>query len=331
MNDPRIGLSDYSELPIYGVDFSHARLIDLSKLADQAQPFYEWIEKQFQMCFHSSSSLQELIFSASQPELESAIRACYEVAEPSSLPKLFDGGGVAYKHKDACFFLFSWMARDAAVQRLKPLIARATKGTSKPSKDVELEVLAALLYKYRANVRHFDWPVIREITMQRLEGSRRAKKGSAIETYARAALSHSFAYYFRTRGNYGKFDDFEIIDKPFKVRNRTYDVAAWLKKGSGEKQLLIMPVKTRETEGGGHAHLFSRDIEQANVDILEDYPGSHIAFVIIAQNWSTAEIVHLGDKYEHVFYFDSNPNVFKGFDEPAQVEMNKLLERILGS
>ena len=324
-------MSDYSELPIYGVDFSHARLVDLTKLADQAQPFYDWIERQFQKNFHSSQNLQELIFSASKSDLQAAIRSCYETINSASLPKLFDGGGVAYKHKDACFFLFAWMARDAAVQRLKPLINRAAKSAPKSSKDVELEVLAALLYKYRGNVRYFDWPVIREVTMQRLEGSRRAKKGSAIEMFARTALSNSFVYFFKTRGNYGAYEDFEIIDKPLKVENRTYDVAAWLKKSNGDRHLLILPVKTRETQGGGHAHLFSRDIEQANLDILVAYPGSSIALVIIAQSWSLAEIKHLGDTYEHVFYFDSNPNVFKGFNHSAQVEMNKLVERVLAT
>ena len=331
MNDLENIPSDYSELPIYGVDFSHARLVDLTKLADQAQPFYEWIERQFQRYFHSSKNLQELIFCATKSEIEAAIRSCYETINSASLPKLFDGGGVPYKHREACFFLFSWMARDAAVQRLKPLISKASKSTSKSSKDVELEVLAGLLHKYRGNVRYFDWPVIREVTLQRLEGSRRAKKGSAIEMFARSALSHSFAYFFKTRGNYGVYDDFEIIDKPFKVKNRTYDVAVWLKKANGQNRLLILPVKTRETQGGGHAHLFSRDIEQANLEILAAYPDSSIAFVIIAQSWSLAEIRHLGDTYEHVFYFDTNPNIFKGFDDSSQIEMNKLVERLLES
>ena len=45
-----------------GVDFTHARLVDLTKLADQAGPFFAWIEKEFQIHFHSNKNFQDLIF-----------------------------------------------------------------------------------------------------------------------------------------------------------------------------------------------------------------------------------------------------------------------------
>jgi len=321
--------SAYTELVIHGVDFTHARLVDLTKLADQASPFFAWIEREFQAHFHSDKSFQDLVFSASLEDLIEAITRCYKAEDPSKLPKLFDGGGVPYKHLDACFFMFAWIARDAAVQRLKPLISAIPKKGERGSKDVEIEVVANLIFHYKENLRFFDWPVIREVTLQRLEGSRRAKKGSAVELYARTALSAAFTYYFKTRGSYGKFVDFEILDKPFKVKNRTYDVAAWLIREDNSKQLLVLPVKTRETQGGGHAHLFSRDIEQANQDILAVYKDAVIAFVVIAQNWSAAELDELEKNHEHVFYFDQNPNTFMGFDDASQVEMNKLVERIL--
>ena len=73
----------------------------------------------------------------------------------------------------------------------------------------------------------------------------------------------------------------------------------------------------------------SRDIEQANLEILALYPDAVIAFVIIAQNWAAEELQQLENAYEHVFYFDRNPNTFIGFDEASQVEMNKLVERVL--
>ena len=318
-----------SELIVRGVDFTHARLIDLTKLADQAGPFYAWIEKEFQIHYHSAKPLAELIMTTDLDELKKAINRCYSATEVSKLPKLFDGGGVPYKHLDACFFMFAWMARDAAVQRLKPLISAAQRTGVKGSKEVEIEVLANLLIHYRGNLKFFDWSVIREVTIQRLEGSRRAKKGSAIELHARAALGQGFVYYFQTRGNYGQYKDFQILEKPLKVNNRTYDVAAVLERPDGSKKYLVVPVKSRETQGGGHAHLFSRDIEQANQEILGIYPDAEIAFLIIAQNWASEEIAQLEKVYEHVFYFDQNPNTFLGFDDANQVEMNKLIERVL--
>jgi hypothetical protein len=319
------------ELVLYGIDFSHLRLLDLTKLADQAEPFYRWIEKQFQMEFHQSKTLQDLILSATRQELQRAIERCYAAQDREGLPKLYDGGGIAYKHREACYFLFAWMARDAAVQRLKPLIGRASKSTGQAGIKLEPEVLAAILHRYRSNLKYFDWAVIREVTIQRLEGSRRAKKGSAIETLVRTAVSHALAYYFKTRGNYGNYIDFEILNSPLKVKNRTYDVAAWLQNRDGAKRLVVFPVKTRETEGGGHAHLFSRDIEQANLDIISLYPNAVIAFVIVAKNWSSEELNTLEAKYEQVFYFDTNPNRFAGFDDPSQAELNMMIEKILES
>ena len=210
MPDSTNNASGYTELHIHGVDFTHARLVDLTKLADQAAPFYLWIERQFQRYFHSSKSFQDLVLTATLDELIGSIQSCYEADDVSRLPKLFDGGGVPYRHLEACFFMFAWIARDAAVQRLKPLISSVAKEGPRGSKKVEIEVLANLLFHYRSNLKFFDWPAIREVTLQRLEGSRRAKKGSAVEMYARTALSHAFTYYFGTRGNYGKFVDFDI-------------------------------------------------------------------------------------------------------------------------
>lgn len=91
---------------------------------------------------------------------------------------------------------------------------------------------------------------------------------------------------------------------------------------------IIIPVKTRETEGGGHAHLFTRDIEQANKDILDEFPDAIIAFMIVAENWSQQEIEILEGEYSHVFYFNVNPNEFYGFGD-RQSEMNQFIEEVL--
>jgi hypothetical protein len=46
-----------------------------------------------------------------------------------------------------------------------------------------------------------------------------------------------------------------VGDKQIKVEDETYDVQV-----KGELGTLLIPVKTRETMGGGHALLFTRDI-----------------------------------------------------------------------
>lgn len=277
---------------------------------------------------HSADPFEALIKSCSLNEIRAAVRKCMECTDTENVPRLYDGGGIPYTHKKACYFIFSWMARDAATQRLKPMIMRAHHKTNENILDIEIETLSNLLFSYREKLMYFNWPVIREITIQRLEGSRRAKRGNTFENFLRSAIAQGFSYYYRTHGNYGIYNNFKIRPTPIKINNRTYDAAVELYKFDGSKRMLIIPVKTRETEGGGHAHLFTRDIEQANEDILRIYPDAIIGFMIIAQNWSIDELNTLKDKYYEVFYFDINPNEFMSF-ESQQRKMNMLIERVL--
>lgn len=90
-----------------------------------------------------------------------------------------------------------------------------------------------------------------------------------------------------------------------------------------------MPIKTRETEGGGHAHLFTRDVRTA-VDVarreaVQDY----IFVVIIASNWSERETVGLVEIVDHLVHLKTSPNTLLRFDEPTQQQLNAVIERIL--
>ena len=132
-------------------------------------------------------------------------------------------------------------------------------------------------------------------------------------------------------GNYGKFKKVEIADKQIKVGKHTIDVSANLmpKIGNNMTRLLI-PVKTRETEGGGHSHLFTRDIITAISDIKREIKDYHIVVIIIAENWSASEIRTIDNEIDMIFHFNMSPNKFIGFDEEAQVKFNKYIETILG-
>jgi hypothetical protein len=93
---------------------------------------------------------------------------------------------------------------------------------------------------------------------------------------------------------------------------------------------LLIPVKTRETEGGGHSHLFTRDVIAA-INDLKPASGSHrIIVVIIAENWSAAELQTIGAQIDLIFHFNMSPNKFMGFDEAAQIRLNKYIASILG-
>lgn len=123
----------------------------------------------------------------------------------------------------------------------------------------------------------------------------------------------------------------EIADKQIKIGNHTVDVSVNLipRVGSDITRLLI-PVKTRETEGGGHSHLFSRDLITAISDLYRDENNYHVVAVIIAENWSTAEIDTIGTHIDMIFHFNMSPNRFIGFDEDAQIKFNRYVASILG-
>lgn len=324
----------HDDLVLYGEDFNHPRLAELIKLADQAEPFYQWVEKVFRQVSGRADPLEKIIEIEDRSVLERSILRCFDAAGSADLPKLFNGVGVPYPHNKACYMFFAWLVRDAATQRLSPLVSSAFK-TFKAAQpkakrpELESEVFSHLLVNFREELDYFSWPVVREVLVSRLEGSRRAARGSQLELFIRSALAQAITYFYKVHGNYGKFSDVTIHDKPLKVNNRTYDVVAELVRGDGTIQYLVFPVKTRETQGGGHAHLFTRDIEQANIDIRALYPDAIIVPVVIAENWSDGEKDLSVVGYDDIFHFSENPNRFVGFTDAEQVRLNRMLEGIL--
>lgn len=320
------------KLIVHKVDITHYRLVELSKLANQAKPFYDWVEKQAKKETSSHKSLNEIIFDSDKIVLKQIILNCYQAKE--NKPFLFDGIGRVYPHSKASFYFFAWIIRDAPQQRLAPLISRMRKINSIDKVIAETDTLVELIFEYKNNVKNFDWLTVREVIIDRLEGSRRSSKGHERETNVRTAIITSFQNYFSIYNNYGKYQDIKIQPKQVKIGNHTVDASVELipKKGN-LKEYLLIPIKTRETEGGGHAHLFTRDIITAINDLKEyaDYNNIkyHIAVVIIAQNWSTSELKNIEDQIDLIFHFDMSPNNFNGFDDHSQIKLNKYIESIV--
>lgn len=319
------------DLIIHKINIAHYRLIELTELADQAKPFYDWIEKHAKRITGSHRSLNEILFSCSKTEIRKIINACY-LDENDEKPLLFNGIGRVYPHFKACFYFFAWMIRDAPQQRLSPLISQMQKVDKVAKLVAETDSLVELIFEYRTIVKSFEWQAVREIVIDRLEGSRRSISGHNLEANVRASLITAIQHYYSIYGNYGKFKKVEISDKQIKVGRHTIDVSVDLipKIGNNRERLLI-PVKTRETEGGGHSHLFTRDIITAITDIKSESNNYHIVVIIIAENWSASEITTITNKIDMIFHFNMNPNKFFGFDEESQVRFNKYIETILGS
>lgn len=317
------------DLIVHKINIAHYRLVELTKLADQAKPFYDWIERHSKMVTGSHKSLNDIILECSKSDLNNIIKACY-LDSNEEKPFLFDGIGRVYSHPKACFYFFAWIIRDAPQQRLSPLISRMQKADNVIKFVGETDSLTELIFEYRNIVKNFEWNTVREIIIDRLEGSRRSISGHHIESNVRAGLITAIQNFFSIYNNYGEYRKIEIADKQIKIGRHTVDISAKLYPKAGDEPInLLIPVKTRETEGGGHSHIFSRDILSAISDIKKELSSYHISVVIVAENWSVSEISTITDEIDQIFHFNMSPNRFHGFDDSSQIELNKYIERVL--
>jgi len=317
------------DLIVYEINIAHYRLIELVKLADQAKPFYDWIEKHAKIVTGSHKSFNDILMSCSKENLSKIIQASYLDANDEK-PFLFDGLGRVYSHSKACFYFFAWIIRDAPQQRLSPLISKMLKSNGIKKFIAETDSLTALIFEYRSVVKNFEWATVREIIIDRLEGSRRSISGHRVESKIRTGLIIAIQHFFSVYNNYGKFKKVEVAGKQIKAGRHTVDVSAKLyPKNGGAITNLLIPVKTRETEGGGHSHIFSRDILSAITDIQKEMNHCHMAVIIVAENWSVSEISTITYEIDRVFHFNMSPNKFHGFDEDSQITLNKYIENVL--
>lgn len=316
------------DLIVHKVDISHARLVELTKLADQAKPFYDWVENKVKIQTGSHKELNEILYDLNEADIRKAIIGCFN-SEDESKPFLFDGIGRQYAHNKACFYFFAWIIRDAPQQRLAPLISRMRKLDDVSKLEAEVDTLAKLIFEYRDNVKSFTWVTVREVIIDRLEGSRRSIKGHDLEILCRTALVTAFQTYYQTHRNYGQYKTIDIAEKQIKLGNHTFDLSVKLVKNDGTERLLLIPIKTRETEGGGHAHLFSRDVVTAVSETRDIVSDAIISLVIVAKNWSPREVEGIDVLLNRVFYFDENPNSFDGFDDDTQIKLNLFIQEVL--
>jgi hypothetical protein len=316
------------DIVVHQVNIAHYRLVELSKLADQAKPFYDWVERIAKQVSGYNKSLSEILLICNKSQIKRIISSCY-LNEQEEKPLLFDGIGRVYEHTKACFYFFAWLIRDAPQQRLAPLVSRMQKLDSIEKILAETDTLVELICEYRTVVKNFEWQTIREIIIDRLEGSRRSISGHKIEASVRSSFVAAIQHYYSIYNNYGKFKKIELADRQIKIGKHTVDVSAQLmSKNSSAVENILIPVKTRETEGGGHSHLFTRDIMSAIADIRQEMQNPHLVVVIIAENWSPEELNTIDKTIDIVFHFNMNPNKFAGFDDETQQKLNKYIESL---
>ncbi|HQO79065.1 MAG TPA: hypothetical protein PLG17_11215 [Thermodesulfobacteriota bacterium] len=142
--------------------------------------------------------------------------------------------------------------------------------------------------------------------LNRLEGSRRALKGTHFESLVRNLLTELFS-----ANDIG----LTVGEKQITISDETYDIQIV----SGKSKILI-PVKTRETMGGGHANLFTRDIHKS-ISVAKKNGYSCIP-IVIAESWGgDLDSLHC----EHLIYIQANPNQTDEIGPKLATELELLL------
>jgi hypothetical protein len=203
--------------------------------------------------------------------------------------KLYDGLLRPYTNSKAKWFFLVWLLRDAATQRLQPLLKSVPGNTDTERKSYLINEIRKFIEPLFPCPESWEWPAISEVMLSRLEGSRRALKGTIFEELVRRNLREIIK---------DSHLSLNVSKTQAKINEETYDVEI-----VGANGTLLIPVKTRETMGGGHALLFTRDIYKSIMVAIE--AGYKCVPVVIAESWS-------GDldtlKSELYIYIQANPN-----------------------
>jgi len=146
----------------------------------------------------------------------------------------------------------------------------------------------------------------------------------------RTALIAAIQNYYSEHGGYGIYAGVEIPEGQVFVGNETFDVSANLLNEQNKRVArILVPIKTRETEGGGHAHLFTRDITSAINAARFDNQEDFVISVIVARNWSEREAEAIRMLVDYAAIFDLSPNQFVGLSAEQQNGLNSFIATVL--
>ena len=277
------------------------RLQELAAIVEKNKPFYDAFLSLLQS--YGYSDVAAFIHDDDSVKARSTIETY--LANPAGAT-LHDGLGRPYTNGKAKWYFLAWVLRDAPAQRLEPLL-RSVDGATLEEKKVNLiNHLREFVGPLFLGPEKWTWPVVSEIMLARLEGSRRALKGTRFESLVRGLLTELFL---------AKDINLSVGEKQITIDDETYDVQVV----SGQSKILI-PVKTRETMGGGHANLFTRDIHKA-ISVAQKN-GYLCIPIVIAESWGgDLDSLHC----EHLIYIQANPNQTDEIGLKLAIELESLL------
>jgi len=219
---------------------------------------------------------------------------------------LYDGLLRPYPNSRARWYFLAWMMRDAPVQRLQPILTDVPGDSLDERKAFLLNEIRKFVGPLFPDPESWRWPAISEVMLARLEGSRRAIKGTLFEEIIRRNLRSLFD----ARGL-----PLSVSRSQVRLHDETYDVQV-----TGVRGVILLPVKTRETMGGGHAGLFTRDIFKA-IGVAEEN-GYRCIPVIIAESWASDLNALRSESY---VYIRANPNEVTRIEPELAEKLAKLV------
>jgi hypothetical protein len=277
------------------------RLQDLVAIVRQNQKYFE------DFCgYLRQIGYQDVHGFINEPSDAKAKKTLKSYLARQSEAQLLDGLARPYKDATAKWYFLAWMLRDAPAQRLQPLLT-SVQGESLDEKRANLlNQLRKFVGPLFPQAESCSWPALSEVMLARLEGSRRALRGTKFEELVRATFRKVFAR---------RSVRLVIGESEKRINEETFDVQI-----IGKKRTILVPVKTRETMGGGHAHLFTRDIFKA-ISVAHEN-GYECVPVIIAESWG-GDLKSLQCK--HCMCLRANPNQTEAIGPMLEKELEKLI------
>lgn len=277
------------------------RLRELMAIVQENRRFYEDF-----VDFLAEEGYESILAFIQEGSDEKAAQTISKYLSRSSEVCLYDGLLRPYSNSKAKWFFLAWLLRDAATQRLAPLLSAVPGNTVVERKTYLLNEVRKFVEPLFPERGSWEWPAISEVMLARLEGSRRALKGTRFEEIVRRnlrALIH--------RHNL----PLEVSDRQVRIGDETYDVQV-----VGEAGSILLPVKTRETMGGGHALLFTRDIYKSIMVATES--GYRCVPIVIAESWA-GDLDDL--RSELYIYIQANPNQLSTLEPLLSQKLEELL------
>ena len=260
------------------------RLRELVAIVRENEEFYHDF-----VSFLEQEGYESVFAFIQEPSDEQAANTIRGYLDRHSDVKLYDGLLRPYANSRAKWFFLSWLLRDAATQRLQPLLSSVPGNNITERRTYLLNEIRKFVAPLFPITENWGWPAISEVMLSRLEGSRRALRGTLFEGVVRRNTENLIAAHELP---------FQVANTQVRIEDETYDIQI-----TGEAGSVLLPVKTRETMGGGHALLFTRDIYKSI--LIASQQGYICVPIVIAESWS-GNLEELDSAL--YIYIQANPN-----------------------